>query len=307
MYKIFLLLFLSISYSFSNSIITPLPLDPNYNYKKALLGKKLFFDTRLSHDNTISCASCHLLKDGGDDNRPLSIGIDGKKGTRNAPTVLNARYNKLQFWDGSAKSLEEQINGPIHNPVEMASNFKEIISKLKKDEKYHKEFKDLYSNGITKSNITNAISEFEKALTTPESKFDNFLRGDKTALNSDELNGYQLFKDYGCISCHNGINIGGNLLQKIGTIEEYNTSDFGLYNITNNKEDKFYFKASSLRNVELTAPYFHDGSIKTLEAAVNIMIKHQVGFLIDEKEKNDIIKFLKTLTGKTPKFLRENK
>lgn len=307
MYKIFLLLFLSISYSFSNSIITPLPLDPNYNYKKALLGKKLFFDTRLSHDNTISCASCHLLKDGGDDNRPLSIGIDGKKGTRNAPTVLNARYNKLQFWDGSAKSLEEQINGPIHNPVEMASNFKEIISKLKKDEKYHKEFKDLYSDGITKSNITNAISEFEKALTTPESKFDNFLRGDKTALNSDELNGYQLFKDYGCISCHNGINIGGNLLQKIGTIEEYNTSDFGLYNITNNKEDKFYFKASSLRNVELTAPYFHDGSIKTLEAAVNIMIKHQVGFLIDEKEKNDIIKFLKTLTGKTPKFLRENK
>lgn len=307
MYKIFLLLFLSISYSFSNSIITPLPLDPNYNYKKALLGKKLFFDTRLSHDNTISCASCHLLKDGGDDNRPLSIGIDGKKGTRNAPTVLNARYNKLQFWDGSAKSLEEQINGPIHNPVEMASNFKEIISKLKKDEKYHKEFKDLYSDGITKSNITNAISEFEKALTTPESKFDNFLRGDKTALNSNELNGYQLFKDYGCISCHNGINIGGNLLQKIGTIEEYNTSDFGLYNITNNKEDKFYFKASSLRNVELTAPYFHDGSIKTLEAAVNIMIKHQVGFLIDEKEKNDIIKFLKTLTGKTPKFLRDNK
>lgn len=307
MYKIFLLLFFSISYLTSNSIITPLPKEPNYNYKKALLGKKLFFDTRLSHDNTISCASCHLLKDGGDDNIPLSIGIDGKKGTRNAPTVLNARYNKLQFWDGSTKSLEEQINGPIHNPVEMASNFKEIISKLKKDEKYHKEFIDLYSNGITSSNITNAISEFEKALTTPNSKFDNFLRGDKTALNKDELNGYQLFKDYGCISCHNGVNIGGNLLQKIGTIEEYNTNDLGLYNITKNKEDKFYFKASSLRNVELTAPYFHDGSIKTLEAAVNIMIKHQVGFLIDEKERNDIIKFLKTLTGKTPKFLRENK
>ncbi len=307
MYKIFLLLFLTITFAISNSIITPLPMNPKYNYKKALLGKKLFFDIRLSHDNTISCASCHLLKEGGDDNIPVSIGIVGKKGTRNAPTVLNARYNKLQFWDGNAKTLEEQVKGPIHNPVEMASNFKEIISKLKKDEKYHKEFTDLYSNGITSFSITNAISEFEKALTTPDSKFDNYLRGDKTALNTDELNGYQLFKDYGCISCHNGINIGGNLLQKIGTIEEYDTSDFGLYNITKNNEDKFYFKASSLRNVELTAPYFHDGSIETLEAAVNIMIKHQVGFLIDEKERADIIKFLKTLTGKTPEFLRENK
>lgn len=307
MYKIILIFSIFFTYLLSNSIVTPIPKKPDYNYKKALLGKKLFFDTRLSHNNTISCASCHLIEEGGDDNNSVSIGINGQKGTRNSPTVFNARYNKLQFWDGRAKDLEDQVKGPIHNKVEMGSNFKEIISKLKKDNYYSKEFLFLYNNGITDKNISNAISEFEKALTTPNSKFDNYLRGDKKALNEEELKGYQLFKDYGCISCHNGVNIGGNLLQKIGTIEKYYTEDLGLYNITKKEEDKFYFKVPSLRNVELTAPYFHDGSVKTLEAAVDIMVKHQVGYLIEKEEILYIIKFLKTLTGETPKFLKDNK
>ena len=307
MYKIILILCFPFVFLISTELITPIPINPDYNVKKAQLGTKLFFDTRLSHNNTISCANCHLIDGGGDDNLSVSFGIDGQKGMRNSPTVLNARYNRIQFWDGSAKSLEDQAKGPIHNPVEMGSNFEEIISKLKKDTNYVKEFFSLYSEGITSLNISNAISEFEKTLTTPNSKFDRFLRGDKKALNNDELNGYKLFKEYGCISCHNGVNIGGNLLQKIGAVEKYDTPDFGLYNITKEEDDRFYFKVPSLRNIELTAPYFHDGSVQTLKEAVDKMIKYQVGFLIEENEREDILNFLKTLTGQTPEILKDLK
>ncbi len=289
----------------SKELITPIPYLPQYDYKKALLGKKLFFDTRLSHDDTISCASCHFLEDGGDDNLSVSFGIDGKTGTRNSPTVFNARYNAMQFWDGSAKDLAEQAKGPIHNEVEMGSNFQEVISKLKKDKYYIDTFSSLYSKGITGLNITDAISEFEKTLTTPNSNFDKFLRGYKKAITVDELKGYKLFKEYGCISCHNGVNIGGNLMQKIGVIENYNTTDFGKFNITRNPDDKFYFKVPSLRNVNLTAPYFHDGQTKTLKDAVEKMIVHQIGYLLEDDEIENIIKFLKTLTGETPKLIEE--
>ncbi|MEA3512448.1 MAG: cytochrome c peroxidase, partial [Campylobacterota bacterium] len=289
---------------FAEELITPIPTKPTYNYEKALLGQKLFFDTRLSHNNTISCASCHFLEDGGDDNIPVSFGIDGKKGTRNSPTVLNARYNATQFWDGSAKDLQEQAKGPIHNPVEMGSNFKEIISKLNKDEKYREMFGLLYSEGITEFSITDAISEFEKTLTTPNSRFDQYLRGDKDAITKDELNGFKNFKEYGCISCHNGVNIGGNLIQRIGIITPIKTEDYGKYNITKNEEDKFYFKVPSLRNIELTAPYFHNGNIKTLRSAVESMAMLQVGYMLSDKEIDDIVKFLKTLNGDTPEFIK---
>ena len=287
---------------FSKELITPIPLSVDYDHKKEKLGKKLFFEKKLSHNDTISCASCHFIEDGGDDNLPVSFGIDGKTGTRNSPTVLNAVFNTMQFWDGSAKDLQTQAKGPIHNPVEMASDFQEVISKLKQDENYKKQFLDIYKDGITGLNITDAISEFEKTLTTPNSRFDKFLRGDKSILSEDELNGYNAFKEYGCISCHNGVNIGGNLMQKIGVIEDFKTPDFGKYNITKNEDDKFYFKVPSLRNIELTAPYFHDGKTKTLKEAVEEMIKYQIGFLIEEEEVNNIIKFLKTLTGVQPKI-----
>lgn len=307
MYKIIILSLFTISILFSKELITPIPQVIDYDYKKALLGKKLFFDTRLSRDNTVSCANCHFIEDGGDDNNTVSFGIEGKTGTRNAPTVLNARYNTLQFWDGSAKDLQEQAKGPIHNPVEMASNFKEVVKKLKKDKEYIKEFSLIYENGITGLNITDAIAEFEKTLITPNSRFDKYLRGDKNILSKNELNGYKLFKEYGCISCHNGINVGGNLIQKIGAVEKYDTNDLGRYNITKNEDDKFYFKVPSLRNINLTAPYFHDGKVKTLKEAVEKMAAHQVGFLIEEKEIEDIISFLKTLTGDTPKIIGEEK
>ncbi len=304
MYKKIILLLILINL-FSQELITPIPQIDTYDYKKALLGKKLFFDTRLSADNTISCASCHLIEDGGDDNLRVSFGIDGQQGTRNSPTVLNARYNSVQFWDGSARDLAHQAQGPIHNPVEMGSNFKEVISKLIIDKSYPMEFNRLYKDGITGLNITDAIAEFEKTLITPNAPFDKYLRGDKKALTSDEINGYKLFKEYGCISCHNGINIGGNLMQKIGVVEDFNTNDLGMYNISKNKSDKFYFKVPSLRNVELTAPYFHDGNTKTLKDAVHLMTIHQIGYLLKDDEIDNIVKFLKSLTGELPTSIKD--
>ena len=306
MRKITLYLLLSVGL-FSQELITPIPLTPQYDYEKALLGKKLFFDTRLSHDNTISCASCHFLDEGGDDNIAVSIGIDGKKGVRNTPTVLNAVYNVNQFWDGRAKDLKEQIKGPIHTSFEMGSSFDEIIEKLSKDSDYRKRFGSLYRDLITGDNISDAIAEFEKTLITPNARFDKFLRGDKKALNADELNGYRIFKEYGCISCHNGVNIGGNLMQKMGALEKYETSDFGRFNITKKEIDRYYFKVPSLRNVELTAPYSHDGSITTLKSAVEIVLKYQVGIHLKDKEVEDIVKFLKTLTGESVKIIEDKR
>jgi len=282
---------------FSEELITPIPLENNVNEKKAFLGHKLFFDVRLSKDNTISCATCHILDQGGDDNLKVSFGVDGKTGNRNAPTVLNSKFNHTQFWDGRVINLEEQASGPIHNPVEMNSNFDEVITKLKKDKKYIALFNDIYQDGITPKNITNAIAEYEYTLITPNGRFDQFLRGDKDALSSDEKKGYKLFKEYGCISCHNGVNIGGNLMQKIGVIENFESSDKGRYNITKNEADKYYFKVPSLRNISLTSPYFHDGLTPTLKDAVIKMSYYQIGYTLSEIEIDYIIKFLHTLTG----------
>lgn len=301
MIKIILYIGFISTFLISRELITPIPLKPDFDYNKALLGKKLFFDTRLSRDNTVSCANCHILEAGGDDNLPVSFGINGKKGVRNSPTVFNARYNAFQFWDGKAKDLEEQISGPIHNPVEMGTDFKEVVSKLNKDEEYKKSFSLLYEEGINEKNIKNAIAEFEKSLTTPNSRFDRYLRGEKNVLTKGELDGFIAFKEYGCISCHNGVNVGGNLMQKVGVLVDYKSDDLGLYNLTKNIEDKYYFKVPGLRNVELTSPYFHDGSIGDLKEAVETMLKYQVGFPADEKTIENIVEFLKTLTGEMPK------
>lgn len=303
--KLFLLiLFINLSL-LSKELITPIPLNIDYDLNKAKLGKKLFFDTRLSRDNTISCASCHLLDSGGSDNLPVSFGVEGAKGKRNTPTVFNSRYNIFQFWDARAKNLEEQAVGPIHNKIEMDTTLEEIISKIKDDEVYKEGFLANYKDGITEKNLIDSIVEFEKALTTPNSRFDKYLRGEKDILTSDEIKGYNLFKEYGCISCHNGINIGGNIIQKIGVFKKYSSSDLGLYEITKKDEDKYFFKVPSLRNVELTAPYFHDGEIDKLKDAVNKMSRIQVGFLLEEEDINNIVKFLKTLTGEKPSILNE--
>ena len=296
MNKMFLLLLLN-SILISKELITPIPPNENINSKKAMLGNKLFFEVQLSQDNTISCASCHILNEGGDDNLPVSFGINGKKGDRNSPTVLNSKFNHVQFWDGRAIDLEDQAAGPIHNPVEMNSNFDEVIKKLTKDKVYITLFNAIYKDGITSKNITNAIAEYENTLITPNGKFDQFLRGDKEALSDCEKQGYQLFKDYGCVSCHNGVNIGGNLMQKLGIIENFNSPDKGKYNVTKKEEDKYYFKVPSLRNIHLTSPYFHDGLTPTLKDAVAKMSYYQIGYTLTEKEIDLIIKFLRTLGG----------
>ena len=297
-----ILLFLPI-FSLSEMLITPIPSDIKLNKEKVLLGKMLFHDTRLSKDDTISCASCHDIPNGGDDSRTFSIGFNNQVGTVNSPTILNSSLNFVQFWDGRVNTLEEQAVGPIHNPIEMNSNFVEIISKLKNDDVYKKLFSQIYNTTINKNNIIDAIVEFEKSLTTPNSKFDLYLKGQKDILNEKEKKGYDLFQSYGCISCHNGVNLGGNLFQKVGIIDRYFKEDetnLGRYNITKQNKDKFYFKVPTLRNIELTAPYLHNGSLKDLRSVIEIMIKYQVGAIYEDKDVENIELFLKTLTGEIP-------
>lgn len=301
----FLILIIFFNWTSAKELISPIQVLTDYDKYKAELGKKLFHDTRLSKDNTISCASCHNLDSGGDDDRKLSIGVNNKVGNVNAPTVFNARFNFAQFWDGRASDLKEQATGPIHNPVEMDSNFKEIIKKIKDDKYYQISFQKYYGR-ISEKAIVDAIVEFEKALFTPNSKFDKYLLGEKNILNKDEIEGYHLFKNLGCISCHNGINIGGNLYQKMGVMKEYKSenTNLGRYNITQKEDDKYYFKVPTLRNIALTSPYFHDARESELKDAIKVMVEYQVGLELSDKEINKIELFLKTLTGEKPPFLR---
>lgn len=294
-FKKILFLQIAIVYLLGSSI-EPIPQTVEYNYEKALLGKKLFFDPILSKDNSISCATCHDLKNGGDDGLKFSVGIDGQIGDINAPTVLNSFFNFRQFWDGRAHNLEEQALGPIENPVEMGHDFATLVKKLKATT-YNRDFKKIYIDGITKENLADAIAEFEKTLITPNSAFDRFLKGDETAITSFEKEGYELFRSKGCISCHNGVNIGGNLYSKFGMIVDIDSKHLGKYNITKNEWDKYYFKVPSLRNISLTAPYFHDGRYDTLKEAVKTMSLVQLGRPITEKEIEKIVAFLKTLNG----------
>jgi len=297
----FIFIFLFFIYAYSEQI-TPIPLHvDDINIKKARLGKKLFFDPILSKDNTVACAGCHFIDDGGDDNQKVSYGINGKTGTRNSPTVLNSRYNFVQFWDGRAKNLTDQAKGPIENPVEMGNNFPDLIKTLNSS-KYKGFFKKIYQDGITEENIVDAIGEYEKTLITPNAPFDRYLRGDKNAITNEQKKGYELFKEKGCISCHNGINIGGNLYSKFGYYAPIKSSDLGRYNVTKNEEDKYYFKVPTLRNIEHTAPYLHDGRYETLEDVIESMMIYQLGRKKNKAEVKSIVEFLKSLNGELYNF-----
>ncbi len=287
----------------SGAALLPLPLPDNQPVEKVLLGQRLFSDQRLSHNDTIACISCHDLSRAGDDQLPVSVGIDGKLGAINTPTVFNSGLNFVQFWDGRAASLEAQAKGPVHNPIEMGSNWSEVIEKLNKDENYRRDFAKIYPDGITGENIVNAIAAFERTLVTPNSRFDRFLRGEKTALNDLEQAGYQHFLDYGCASCHQGAGIGGNMFQRFGVMDDYfagrepKNVDLGRFNVTGREEDRHVFKVPSLRNVALTEPYFHDASARTLEEAVVLMGRYQLGRKLTMAEVDSITAFLRTLTG----------
>ncbi len=272
---------------------------------KVELGKKLFFDPRLSKSGFISCNSCHNLSMGGSDNLKTSIGDKWQKGPINSPTVLNSRNSLAQFWDGRAKDLKAQAGGPIANPGEMAMTHDLAVDMLRSIPQYVSEFKTVFGNDkLTIDEVTAAIAAFEDTLVTPNSRFDQWLKGNKKALKPDELAGYHLFKKNGCIACHNGVNVGGNSFQKMGTVESFATTSTaeGRAGVTGQEADRFRFKVPSLRNVELTYPYFHDGSADTLPQAVNTMSRLQLGRAFSDAENAQIVAFLKTLTGDQPKL-----
>jgi cytochrome c peroxidase len=284
--------------------IQPLPREVHLDARKVALGQSLFDDPRLSRDGTVSCSTCHSLATGGCDRRPASVGISGQVGSINAPTVFNSSANFKQFWDGRAETLEDQIDGPVQASHEMGSSWPDVIAKLSNSSAYAASFAEIYRDGIQPKNVKDAIATFERSLITPDSRFDQYLRGDKDALTADEKHGYEIFKSYGCISCHQGLNIGGNMFQTFGVMADYfadrghiTKADFGRYNVTGDENDRYVFKVPSLRNVDLTAPYFHDGSAPTLEAAVFVMGRYQLGRRLSPAEIADLVKFLKTLTG----------
>ncbi|WP_458131547.1 cytochrome-c peroxidase [Pseudomonas sp. R3-41] len=284
--------------------LKPLPSIPTLDPKRVQLGLRLFNDPRLSVNNTLSCASCHRLDKGGADDKQFSLGFDGKPVEVNTPTVFNAGLNFHQFWDGRVDTLEEQVHIVVTSPAEMGSTWESVVKRIADDPGYAKDFNDAYPDGVTKPNIQGALADYERTLQTPNSRFDQYLLGNTDALTPREKFGYQRFKEYGCIACHQGVNIGGNMFQKFGIMGDYfvdrgnpTRADEGRFNITGDENDHQVFKVPSLRNVAVTAPYFHDGSAPTLERAVEVMFKYQLG---REPLKNDtelIVEFLKTLTG----------
>ncbi len=296
---------------FAQEPIDPIPLKiKNINKEKAILGKILFFDPILSKDKKIACVSCHKPQCGGADCVQYSIGVFERiDKPMNSPTVYNAVYNCWQFWNGRAKDLKEQAMMASHDPEEMDMDKKTLEKRLNSIPKYKSLFKRVYNKDyITDDMVYDAIEEFEKTLITPNCRFDQYLRGDKNALSEKEKRGYFLFKSYGCITCHNGINIGGNSFQKLGVFIKDIKIPRGLdrYEVTKRKEDKYVYKVPTLRNIALTAPYFHNGSVKSLKKAIYLMGKYNLGIDIPKDDINYIEAFLKTLTGETPEILRGN-
>ncbi|MBV7434038.1 cytochrome-c peroxidase [Cardiobacteriaceae bacterium TAE3-ERU3] len=270
------------------------------------LGRKLYFDPRLSASGNISCNTCHNLATYGVDNLAKSPGMDAQLGGRNSPTVLNAALNATQFWDGRAQDVEEQAGGPLLNPVEMAlPDEATAVQRIAEVPGYHEAFKKVYGEDadVTFKGITKAIGAYERTLITP-SPFDAFLEGDVDALNGQQLRGLQAFINNGCVACHRGVNLGGEQFQKFGLVDGpywkftgAEVHDEGRFEVTQSENDKFMFRVPGLRNVEHTYPYFHDGSVKSLHRAVSIMGMAQLGKELPDEEVDDIVAFLGSLTG----------
>ncbi len=284
--------------------IQPLRQTENLNAGKVALGENLFHDTRLGRDENMACASCHFLTGNGANHRHHTLGRNGAELDVNTLTVFNSSLNHQQFWDGRALTLQQQINFVVANKKEFATDWPSIIKKLKQDEGYTKTFGKLYNDGITADNIRDAIATFERSLITTNSRFDRYLLGDAEAITDDEKEGYYLFKAYGCTVCHQGRNVGGNLFMKLGVFKDYfserrelTKADLGRFNVTGDEADRYVFRVPGLRLVALTAPYFHDGSVTTMEEAVKLMAKYQLGREISQQDVDYIVAFLKTLPG----------
>ncbi|MFT3696753.1 MAG: cytochrome c peroxidase [Kofleriaceae bacterium] len=263
------------------------------------LGRMLYFDARLSKNNDVSCNSCHPLDKYGADGQPRSKGTDGKLGKRNSPTVFHAAGQFASFWDGRAPDVEHQAMGPVTNPVEMAMTADEAVARLAAIPGYRKAFASAFptSKDVTSEHIGIAIGAFERGLSTP-ARWDRYLQGDRKALTAEEVEGFKLFSDIGCVSCHTGELVGGSSFQKVGVIEPWpNQSDRGRYDLTHDKADDMRFKVPTLRNITHTAPYFHDGSVASLDVAVKTMARYQLGAEVSDTEVRLIVAWLDTLTG----------
>ena len=275
---------------------------------KVELGKMLFFEPRLSSSHLISCNTCHNVGLGGDDELPTSIGHGWQKGPRNSPTVFNAVFNAAQFWDGRAADLAEQAKGPVQAGVEMSSTPARVVSTLKSMPEYIERFEDAFptqDDPVTFDNMATAIEAYEATLITPDAPFDQYLRGDEEALNSVEKEGLALFMDRGCTACHSGVNLGGQDYYPFGLVsrpggEILPEGDKGRFAVTETATDEYVFRASPLRNIELTAPYFHSGAVWSLEEAVAVMGTAQLGTELNDEDVDSIVAFLKTLTGTIP-------
>jgi len=295
----------------------PVPADNPMSAAKIELGKQLFFDPRLSIDGTISCNSCHNVMAGGTDNRDFSVGVDGQKGGRSAPTVWNAAFLSAQFWDGRAATLEDQAKGPILAGVEMGMpNEKAAVDRIKSIPGYVQSFKAVFGgkNPVTYDNIAKAIATYERTLITSNSPFDRYMRGEKSAMSRSAIKGMEKVQGLGCTSCHTGSNfagpelpVGQGFYQKFPTFpgseydKKYNlTADEGRYEVTKDASDKHMFRVPTWRNVALTAPYFHNGSVKTLDEAVRVMAKTQLNKNVSDADVADIVAFLNSLTGEFP-------
>lgn len=289
----------------------PEPADNPSSEAKIELGQILYHDPRLSSTGTVSCASCHNTMLGGEDNRPNSMGVNGQTGGRSAPTVWNAAFSKVQFWDGRAASLEDQAAGPVTNPIEMGmKNWDDVIARLKSIEGYQKLFENAFGkDSITKENATKAIAAYERTLITPNSPYDKYVKGDESALTAQQIRGMQKFEEVGCTSCHSGPAFNGEgAFHKFPVTDNgyfeaqhHFKKDKGLAEVSKNPADEHLWKVPTLRNIALTAPYFHNGSVKTLESAVNVMAKLQLGKELSKEETADIVAFLNALTGEFPR------
>lgn len=300
----------------SEEPVSVIPASVEHDIAKAELGERMFNDARISLDGTITCATCHVLENGGADHADerVSEGIDGLKGGVNAPTVYNAAFNIRQFWNGRAADLREQAEGPATNPVEMGDQtWEQICQRLMADKALVREFEQLYpGEGLTGRTVTDAIAEFEKTLITPDSRFDLYLKGDANAISGDELSGYARFKELACATCHTGVILGGRSFEYFPIYGDYfgdrtkeiayNADDDGLKGFTGKDGDLHKFKVPTLRNIALTAPYLHDGTCNTLEEAVSAMARYELGKELSESDIHSIVSFMGTLTGRNPHF-----
>ncbi|TDF41448.1 cytochrome B6 [Alteromonadaceae bacterium M269] len=285
--------------------LLPLPMSPHLDEKKLQLGLQLFNDPILSGSEKLACSSCHDLSRGGDDGLQFSLTDKKIPRTLNTPTIFNTNHNFSLLWSGKFESLNELLDAIITSPATMNAKWEDVLRRLESQPDYVKAFNASYTDGVTRENLVDILATLQRSLVTPNSRFDQYLNGDNSALTPKEKQGYSLFYSYGCTSCHQGKNIGGNMFQKFGLFSDYyqdsdktpREADLGRYNITGNKRDKFFFRVPSLRNVAVTAPYLHNGSIDSLDEVIRIMGVYQLGREIPESDRRDIEAFLNTLTG----------